>query len=41
LKLKKGEELTYFNLQKYMAAHFAKSAPAAAAAAAAGGAVKA
>ena len=37
LKLKKGEELTYFNLQKYMAAHFAKSAPAAAA----GGAVKA
>ena len=42
LKLKKGEELTYFNLQKYMAAHFAKSVPAAAAAAAAlGGAVKA
>jgi chromatin remodeling complex protein RSC6 len=43
LKLKKGEELTYFNLQKYMAAHFAKSsaAPAASAAAAAGGAVKA
>jgi chromatin remodeling complex protein RSC6 len=40
LKLKKGEELTYFNLQKYMAAHFAKSVPAAAAAAA-GGAVKA
>ncbi len=39
LKLKKGEELTYFNLQKYMAAHFAKSA--APAAAAAGGAVKA
>ena len=37
LKLKKGEELTYFNLQKYMAAHFAKSVPAAAA----GGAVKA
>ena len=28
LKLKKGEELTYFNLQKYMAAHFAKSTPA-------------
>ena len=25
LKLKKGDELTYFNLQKYMAAHFAKS----------------
>jgi chromatin remodeling complex protein RSC6 len=40
LKLKKGEELTYFNLQKYMAAHFAKSS-AAPAAAAAGGAVKA
>jgi chromatin remodeling complex protein RSC6 len=40
LKLKKGEELTYFNLQKYMAAHFAKSAPVAAASAA-GGAVKA
>ena len=40
LKLKKGEELTYFNLQKYMAAHFAKSVPAAAAAAV-GGAVKA
>jgi chromatin remodeling complex protein RSC6 len=40
LKLKKGEELTYFNLQKYMAAHFAKSA-AAPAASAAGGAVKA
>jgi len=38
LKLKKGEELTYFNLQKYMAAHFAKSTPAPAAA---GGAVKA
>jgi hypothetical protein len=49
LKLKKGEELTYFNLQKYMAAHFAKSSTALAAAAAtaasaassAGGAVKA
>ena len=42
LKVKKGEELTYFNLQRYMAAHFAKSVPAAAAAAAAsGGAVKA
>jgi len=39
LKLKKGEELTYFNLQKYMAAHFAKSSTAPAAAA--GGAVKA
>jgi len=39
LKLKKGDELTYFNLQKYMAAHFAKSS--AAPAAAAGGAVKA
>ena len=34
LKLKKGEELTYFNLQKYMAAHFAKSSTAVAAAAA-------
>ena len=32
LKLKKGDELTYFNLQKYMAAHFAKSTPAVAAA---------
>jgi hypothetical protein len=41
LKLKKGEELTYFNLQKYMAAHFAKSSAAPAAGAAAGGAVKA
>jgi len=40
LKLKKGDELTYFNLQKYMAAHFAKSS-AAPVAAAAGGAVKA
>jgi chromatin remodeling complex protein RSC6 len=37
LKLKKGDELTYFNLQKYMAGHFAKSAPAVSA----GGAVKA
>ena len=35
LKLKKGEELTYFNLQKYMAAHFAKSSTALAAAASA------
>lgn len=34
LKLKKGDELTYFNLQKYMAAHFAKSSTALAAAAA-------
>jgi hypothetical protein len=33
--LKKGEELTYFNLQKYMAAHFAKSTPAVAGGAAA------
>lgn len=43
LKLKKGEELTYFNLQKFMAVHFAKTVPAVAAAApaAAGGAVKA
>ncbi len=35
LKLKKGEELTYFNLQKYMAAHFAKSTPVVAGGAAA------
>ena len=43
LKLKKGDELTYFNLQKFMAAHFAKSsaAPAASVAAAGGAAVKA
>jgi hypothetical protein len=41
LKLKKGEELTYFNLQKFMAAHFAKTTPAAPAAAAGGAAVKA
>jgi chromatin remodeling complex protein RSC6 len=44
LKLKKGDELTYFNLQKYMAAHFAKSTPAVAASpvpASAGAAVKA
>jgi len=34
LKLKKGDELTYFNLQRYMSPHFAKSAAAAAAAAA-------
>ncbi len=33
LKLNSGEELTYFNLQRYMSPHFAKS-PAAAAAAA-------
>jgi len=33
LKLKKGEELTYFNLQKYMAAHFAKTVAAGGAAA--------
>lgn len=32
LKLKAGEELTYFNLQRYMSPHFAKSVPAAAAA---------
>jgi upstream activation factor subunit UAF30 len=30
LKLKKGDELTYFNLQRYMSPHFAKSAAAAA-----------
>ena len=34
LKLKKGEELTYFNLQKYMSPHFSTTAKAAAAAAA-------
>lgn len=28
LKLKKGDELTYFNLQKYMSPHFAKATPA-------------
>jgi len=27
LKIKKGEELTYFNLQKYMSTHFAKATP--------------
>ena len=31
LQLKKGEELTYFNLQKYMSPHFAKATPVAAA----------
>ena len=30
LKLKKGDELTYFNLQRYMSPHFAKTAKAAA-----------
>jgi len=30
LQLKKGEELTYFNLQKYMSPHFAKATPVAA-----------
>jgi len=41
LKLKKEDELTYFNLQKYMSPHFAKAADkvAAAAAAAAAGTV--
>lgn len=33
LKLKKTDELTYFNLQRYMSPHFAKSAAAIAAAA--------
>jgi len=33
LKLKKGEELTYFNLQRYMSPHFAKTVKAVAAAA--------
>jgi chromatin remodeling complex protein RSC6 len=32
LKLKKGEELTYFNLQRYMSPHFATAAKTAAAA---------
>jgi hypothetical protein len=36
LKLKKGEELTYFNLQRYMSPHFATAAKSAAAAAVAG-----
>ena len=31
LKLKKGEELTYFNLQRYMSPHFATTAKSAAA----------
>jgi len=35
LKLSPTDELTYFNLQRYMSPHFAKSAPAVAAAAAA------
>jgi len=35
LKLKKTDELTYFNLQRYMSPHFAKSVAAVAAAAAA------
>jgi chromatin remodeling complex protein RSC6 len=35
LQLKKGEELTYFNLQKYMSPHFAKATPAVAVAVAA------
>ena len=35
LKLKKTDELTYFNLQRYMSPHFAKSEKAVAAAAAA------
>ena len=35
LKLTSGEELTYFNLQRYMSPHFAKSAASQAAAAAA------
>lgn len=32
LKLKKSDELTYFNLQRYMSPHFAKSVKAEAAA---------
>ena len=39
LKLKKGEELTYFNLQRYMSPHFATAAKSAAAAAAIAGVV--
>ena len=35
LKLKKGDDLTYFNLQKYMSPHFAKAADKIAATAAA------
>ena len=27
LKISDGEELTYFNLQRYMSPHFAKAAP--------------
>ena len=34
LQLKKDEELTYFNLQKYMSPHFAKATPAVSVAAA-------
>jgi upstream activation factor subunit UAF30 len=36
LKLKKGEELTYFNLQRYMSPHFATAAKSVASAAVAG-----
>jgi len=39
LKLKKGEELTYFNLQRYMSPHFATAAKSAAAAASVAGLV--
>ena len=39
LKIKKGEELTYFNLQRYMSPHFAKSDKSIAAAAAAAAAL--
>jgi chromatin remodeling complex protein RSC6 len=41
LKLKKTDELTYFNLQRYMSPHFAKSEKAIAAAAAAASAATA
>ena len=41
LKIKKGEELTYFNLQKYMSPHFAKASDKIAAAAAAAAAATA
>jgi SWIB/MDM2 domain len=41
LKLKKGDELTYFNLQRYMSPHFAKAASAVAASLAAAAAAAA
>jgi len=41
LKLSPTDELTYFNLQRYMSPHFAKSAPAVVAAVAAASEVSA